>query len=185
MECQECQKRHATLHFSQTINGEKKEVHVCEICAKEKGYMTYPGEDMYTLHNLLAGLFNFEQGPMKQTPQQEGMSLKSDLQCPHCSMTFSHFKKVGKFGCATCYETFSSRLDPIFRRVHSGNTKHHGKIPTRKGEHLHTRKKIAAYKDELEQLIDKEEFEEAAIVRDKIRALESSDELPDKEVGDD
>lgn len=185
MECQECQKRPAKLHFSQTINGEKKEVRVCEICAKEKGYVTYPGEDMYTLHNLLAGLFNFEQGSVKQTAQQDAMALKDDLQCPHCSMTFSHFKRIGKFGCATCYETFSSRLNPIFRRVHSGNTKHSGKIPTRQGVHLHAKKQIASYKEELQHLIENEEFEKAAIIRDKIRALDEPNGTSDEEAGED
>lgn len=179
MQCQECQERQATLHFTQTVNGEKKQMHVCEKCAKEKGYVTYPGEDMYTLHNLLAGLFNFDQEAMKPAAEHEKLTLKKELECPHCSMTFTQFKKVGKFGCATCYETFSAHLDPIFRRVHSGNTKHSGKIPKRQGSHLHTKKQIEIYQGELQQLIEKEEFEEAAIMRDKIRALKI-----DKEAGE-
>lgn len=176
MECQECQSRQATLHFSQTVNGEKKEFHMCERCAKEKGYVSYPGEDMYTLHNLLAGLFNFDQQPVKQNATHEGNPFKNTLQCSHCSMTFNHFKKVGKFGCATCYQTFSPHLDPIFRRVHSGNTKHHGKIPRRKGNHLHAKKQLELYREELQQLIEEEEFEEAAVLRDKIRSIEATNE---------
>jgi len=179
VQCQECEERQATLHFSQTINGEKKEIHVCEKCAKDKGYVTYPGEDMHTLHNLLAGLFNFDQESMKPTAQHEQLTLKRDLECPDCSMTFTQFKKVGKFGCATCYETFSSHLDPIFKRVHSGNTKHNGKIPKRKGSNLHTKKQIETYKEQLQELIKTEEFEEAAVIRDKIRALQA-----DKEAGE-
>lgn len=179
MQCQECHERPASLHFSQTINGEKRKIHVCEKCAKDKGYVTYPGEDMYTLHHLLAGLFNFEPETMKPSTPHENLSLKKGLECPNCSMSFSQFKKIGKFGCATCYQTFSSHLDPIFRRVHSGNTKHNGKIPKRKGSHLHVQKQIESYKEELQQLIEKEEFEEAAVVRDKIRGLQTNDEAGD------
>src|SRR5690625_5391316 len=77
-------------------------------------------------------------------------------------MTFSEFKRVGKFGCAACYHTFSTRLDPIIRRVHSGNTKHFGKIPKRKGGNLHMKKQLEVYKNELQKLIENEAFEEAA-----------------------
>ncbi|WP_099156822.1 UvrB/UvrC motif-containing protein [Virgibacillus ndiopensis] len=170
MECQECQKRPATLHFTQVMNGTKKEVHVCEVCAKEKGYMTYP-EEGYSLHNLLTDLFNFESAPLGNTSGDTFMPPK-ELQCPQCEMTFTEFKRVGKFGCATCYHTFSNRLDPIFRRVHSGNTKHHGKLPKRKGGDLHAKKQMESLKTELKHLIENEAFEEAATVRDKIKDLE-------------
>lgn len=169
MECQECQKRPATLHFTQVINGNKIESHVCEICAKEKGYMTYP-EEGYSLHNLLAGIFNFESAQVG-SPDSQAFKKAQALQCPKCKLTFSQFKRVGKFGCATCYETFSERLDPILRRVHSGNVKHHGKIPKREGGHLRTKQKLETYKKELQELIESEEFEQAAVVRDKIRDL--------------
>ncbi|WP_347836218.1 hypothetical protein [Gracilibacillus sp. JCM 18860] len=62
MECQECQQNPATLHFAQVINGEKKEIHVCHQCAKEKGYVP-PEDESYSLHNLLSGFFNLIQMP--------------------------------------------------------------------------------------------------------------------------
>lgn len=170
MDCQECHKRPAALHFTQVINGNKTEIHVCEICAKEKGYMSYP-EEGYSLHNLLTGLFNFDTSLM-ENKQNSSYKQTEELQCPQCDMTISEFKRVGKFGCAECYHTFSEQLDPIFRRVHSGNTKHYGKIPTRKGGDLHAKKQVALYRSELQRLIENEAFEEAAEVRDKIKNLE-------------
>ncbi|PAV27928.1 hypothetical protein CIL05_19805 [Virgibacillus profundi] len=180
MKCQECQQRPATLHFTRVINGNKTEVHVCEVCAKEKGYMTYP-EDGYSLHNLLSGLFSFDSTKVG-SHQDHTFQQVHELQCPKCEMTFSEFKRIGKFGCAACYETFAQRLDPIFRRVHSGNTKHFGKIPKRKGGDLHKKKQLEDYKTELQDLIESEAFEEAAQVRDKIRALENHQ--GDSEAGD-
>lgn len=175
MECQECQKRKATLHFTQLVNNSLSEIHVCEVCAKEKGYMTYPGEG-YSLHNLLAGLFNFDQTQFGSQSFKQPMEEK---RCPKCNMSLSNFRRVGKFGCTECYHTFAAQLDPIFKRVHSGNTKHHGKIPKRKGGDLHIKKQVQAYKEELHRLIQDEAFEEAAKVRDKIKALEQ-----DKEAGE-
>lgn len=182
MDCQECNKRPATLHFTQIIYGNKTEVHVCEICAKEKGYTAYP-EGAYSLHNLLSGLFNFDTSKIDNT-NTEAFEQKKELKCPKCDLSFTQFKHIGKFGCATCYQTFSERLDPVLRRVHSGNTKHYGKIPKRKGGNLHMKKQLETYKIELQRLIEEEAFEEAAKIRDMIKSLKMSDDSSQPKAGD-
>ncbi|MGM8365534.1 UvrB/UvrC motif-containing protein [Virgibacillus sp. W0181] len=179
MECQECHKRPASLHFTQVVNGNKTEMHVCEVCAKKKGYMNYP-EEGYSLHHLLSGLFNFDNQQL-DGHQEDPFQKVEELQCQKCKLTFNQFQRVGKFGCASCYDTFSEKLDSIFRRVHSGNTKHYGKIPRRKGGDLHTKKQLESYRDQMQQLIEKEAFEDAAKVRDKIKELERLN----KKAGDD
>lgn len=174
MKCSECKKRSATLHFTQIINGQKTEIQVCEICATQKGYMNQT-EDAYSLHDLLTGLFNF--GSSQIEVQNENIfSEIEELQCPKCNITFNDFQQIGKFGCANCYDAFKIKLDSIFRRVHSGNTKHNGKIPKRKGNHLHTKKELELYRIRLQQLIEQEEFEKAAVVRDQIKKLEANEE---------
>src|SRR5690625_5380669 len=94
--------------------------------------MTYP-EEGYTLHNLLSGLFNFEPGQMGSHNKEHAFKQTQTLQCPKCQLTFSQFKRVGKFGCATCYETFSDRLVRIFPPLLRANGKPNGKIPKLKG----------------------------------------------------
>lgn len=180
MKCQECEDREATLHLRQVLNGQKTEIHVCEVCAKEKGYKMYP-EEGYSLHHLLSGLFNYDTQKLGEE-QNTSYREKTDLQCPQCKLTFSEFKRVGKFGCKQCYETFSEKLDPIFRRVHSGNSTHQGKIPKRNSEDMHIKKKLESYRIELKRLVEEEEFEEAANVRDIIKEMEK--ELRQKEAGD-
>lgn len=170
MECQECHQRPATLHYTQVINGDKAEVHICEQCAKEKGYMNYD-EDNYSLHSLLSGLFNFESIPLAENKSATYAPRKKYV-CDKCGMSYDEFTRVGKFGCAECYKTFDERLNPIFRRVHSGNTKHEGKVPKRIGGNIHLKKELNQLKQNLQALIQKEEFEEAAKVRDQIRSLE-------------
>src|SRR5690625_3220893 len=141
MLCQECKKRPATLHFKQFISGQKSEVHLCDVCAKDKGYMAMP-EENYSLHDLLSGIFNFDTHSLDS--QKEAFQRTREWQCQQCGLSISEFKRFGKFGCATCYESFANHLDPILRRVHSGNTKHHGKIPKRQGGSLHTKKELQA-----------------------------------------
>lgn len=182
MVCQECNQRPAALHFTKIINGEKKEIHICDKCAQEKGDLfMQSGANGFSINNLLAGLLNIE--PFLQQKKTSTFPHVEELKCKNCHLTFKEFVHVGKFGCATCYEAFKDSLDPILKRVHGGNTAHVGKIPERLGESIHLRKQIKDLKSELKALIDQEEFEQAALVRDQIRLLEKGDEAAAEERG--
>ncbi|MEH6992313.1 UvrB/UvrC motif-containing protein [Neobacillus drentensis] len=171
MICQECNQRPAALHFTKIINGEKTEVNLCEKCAQEKGEMfMFTGGSGFTFNNLLAGLLNSDSTVQKQN--QNTFHQEEVLQCSGCSMTFPQFIKVGRFGCAHCYETFKEQLPPVLRRLHSGNWSHSGKIPKRIGGGIHLKKQVENLKSELKELIQQEEFEKAAQIRDEIRTLE-------------
>ncbi|MBM4764972.1 UvrB/UvrC motif-containing protein [Bacillus sp. B15-48] len=171
MICQECNERPATLHFTNFSNGEKTEIHLCERCAQEKGEMSWlsqgPG---FSINNLLQGILNIKSSFQEQS--KDPFKQETILQCERCSMTFPQFVKVGRFGCANCYDTFREHLTPVSRRLHSGNSIHNGKIPQRIGGTLQLQKNITNLKQTLNELIAKEEFEKAVEVRDQIRSLE-------------
>jgi len=169
MICENCQSKQATLHFTKIINGNKNEYHLCEDCAKEKGEMIPYNDSGFFFNNLLSGLLNFE--PMKEHGQQMATSPEQ-LRCKKCGLTFSQFKKTGKFGCHDCYNYFEPQLEPIFRRIH-GNSQHIGKVPRRSGENIKLKKEISSLKDQLQQKVQSEEFEDAAKLRDKIKDLET------------
>lgn len=168
MKCQECQNP-ATLHFTKIINGEKMEMHLCEQCAKNKGDI-FPGQNSFSIHNLLSGLLHFD-SPV-QTSGTNKLPSFDQLQCKQCGMTYQQFAKIGRFGCANCYETFKNKLDPLLKRVHGGNTFHSGKIPKRGGSRIYMKKRLADLKREMQTCIQNEEFEKAAEIRDEIRSLE-------------
>ena len=167
MLCENCKQNPATLHFTKIVNGKKNEFHLCEHCAKEKGEVIGDNNNGFSFHHLLSGLLNFDQ-VMGNSPVQ---TSSETTKCQTCGLTFLQFKKTGKFGCSDCYTFFENQLDPIFRRIH-GNSIHVGKVPARSGAKLHLKKKITNLKEELQHKIIKEEFEEAAKLRDQIRALE-------------
>lgn len=175
MICSECNKRPATLHFTQIINGEKTEVNVCELCAQNEGYIT-SFDEPFSLHDLLTGLFNVtsKTGQMNLNKGHFFDHLPS-LKCEHCQLTFENFQRIGKFGCANCYEAFQPRIDSVIRRVHSGNVEHNGKIPKRTGGKLQLKKDLTKHREYLKQLIQAEKFEEAAVIRDQIREMEKDE----------
>ncbi|MBR2564190.1 MAG: UvrB/UvrC motif-containing protein [Paenibacillus sp.] len=166
MLCQECNKRPATLHFTKIVNGEKTEFHICESCAREKGEMIPGTAGGFSIHNLLSGLLDFD-----PAGKSAGAVPAKALQCEECGMTYAQFSKIGRFGCSSCYKYFDSRLDPLFRRVH-GSTSHVGKVPARAGGRIKVKRQIADLKQNLQQSIAQEEFEQAAQIRDQIRKLE-------------
>lgn len=168
MLCPECGKRPATLHYTKIVNGDKTEFHLCEVCAQEKGeYM--PGfENGFSFHQLLSGLLNFE--PSTSDLNSHATLKPQMLRCPTCGLTYSQFSKIGRFGCADCYQSFRDRLDPLFRRVH-GHSQHRGKIPERTKGELRIRRQLEKLKEELALKVRAEEFEEAARLRDQIRSL--------------
>jgi protein arginine kinase activator len=172
MICQECKERPATFHFTKVINGEKTEVHICEHCAQENSELImFNGSTGFSLNTLLTGLLNIE-ADLHQKKEQNVFQSSDELQCKRCKMTFSQFKKIGRFGCSNCYHTFNSYITPILRRVHGGNTVHAGKIPKRIGGDIHIRKQIEGLKNKIHNFILQEEFEQAAEARDEIRSLE-------------
>ncbi|HZW49955.1 MAG TPA: UvrB/UvrC motif-containing protein [Bacillota bacterium] len=167
MLCQECQKKTANVHLTQMVNGQKTELYLCETCAAKHSpfgiNLVFPIQ--FSMHHLLSGLMQETEVP---TPEQ---GEKADLlTCPFCGMTFDQFKRQGRFGCAQCYDTFSDRLPPLFRRIH-GSHQHTGKIPLRAGKELQFQNRLAKLKQQLQQAIAEEAFERAATLRDEIKQL--------------
>lgn len=167
MLCQECNNNIATIRVRKTINGEKQEMYLCETCAKEVGdYFMEQSNPLQGINPLLASLLNSDNIIGKKQTKQEL------LQCPKCKMTFKQFQNVTKFGCVECYETFLTKLEPVFRKVQSGNTVHTGKIPKRAGGSIQIQREIGELRRKLDSQIKNEEFENAAVTRDEIRELE-------------
>jgi protein arginine kinase activator len=164
MICQECGKRPATLHFTKIVNGDKNEFHICETCAREKGEMIPGTSNGFSIHNLLSGLLDFE-------PSSVSAAKSQAIRCEHCGLTYSQFSKLGRFGCGSCYKSFSEKLDPLFKRVH-GNIVHVGKVPKRSGGIIQYKREIDTLKKEMMTHIEREEFEQAAKIRDQIREIE-------------
>ncbi len=157
MICQICKKNEATVHYTELSNSKMVEIHLCEKCALEKGVSFKPH---LLLADLMAGLVELEKSP----------SLQRDEKCSNCGLTYSGFRETGRLGCAKCYETFKQSLGALLKNIHGSST-HAGKVPAVAYEVDRTiiLKKL---RERLRKLVEREEFEEAARVRDEIRKLE-------------
>ena len=88
-------------------------------------------------------------------------------------MTYDEFRNTGKFGCSDCIDTFKQRLMPVVRNIQGYDT-HAGKIPKRAGGSYRVQKDIEKLKLQLKQAVEKEEYEKAAQLRDKIKEMEEN-----------
>lgn len=160
MKCEKCGKNEATTHIRSVVNGVVREYNLCSTCAAESGYSG-------GTHNSLAGMLASMFGEFLNT----GIPANT-VKCPICGATFSDIAKSGKVGCAECYKTFQSDLMPYLKRVH-GSTKHVGVVPNSAPIMVVNKEEtVETLRMELNRLVSEERYEEAAVVRDKIKEME-------------
>jgi protein arginine kinase activator len=164
MLCEICKKNPATVHYTKIVNGKIEEMHLCEECAANNSELNF--DSPFSFHKLWTGL-------IEDFPDNKYEKKVEKLTCPFCGLNYSQFRQIGKFGCAKCYEVFKDNLIPLFKGIH-GHDKHVGKIPVRANRKAANERKIEKLKEKLNELIQKEAFEEAAKVRDQIKELEKS-----------
>jgi protein arginine kinase activator len=89
-------------------------------------------------------------------------------------MKQSDFKKNGRLGCPACYSAFEEELAPMLKAMHR-QVRHVGKVPPHSPPPEAGATDNAAERVRLQRLLDaavaREAFEEAARLRDQIRAL--------------
>jgi protein arginine kinase activator len=157
MLCSICKEKEATVHLTNIAGDKMQKVDLCEECAKSKG-MNDP--TAFSLADQLFGL-----GAALEIEQAGG---GTGLKCPACGFTQADFKKAGRLGCPGCYKTFAEPLEGLLKTMHKG-TRHVGKAPEslRQSRDLSDRLKLLQKK--LGKAIEREDFEEAAILRDEIK----------------
>ena len=166
MKCQRCNKNEATTYIKRNINGNITETALCTDCAKETGQI-----DMnFGFTNLFSNLFADFAYPSMGV-------IGEAVTCPVCHSTFDDIARTGKVGCAKCYEVFSNQLIPTIRdfqrkTIHSGKRPDGKSIESNSVKEPSEKEKLEA---ELKNAIETQNFEYAAELRDKIKALGESE----------
>lgn len=165
MMCEDCGIRTANFHLMTIINGEKVERNLCPVCMA-KHQKQIPGMDLTNLAGILNNILENKTGKGKQEIDPE----LAQITCEQCGMTYGEFQKCGMLGCANCYKAFKEPMNALLKRLH-GNTQHAGRIPDGAHSGVSIRINIDRLKQKLQVAIADEEYEQAAKIRDAIRAL--------------
>jgi protein arginine kinase activator len=153
MKCEICQINDASVHFKQVQEGEARELYVCEQCAAQNGFD--PGSPM-ALTDFLFGV----------GVQAETVPPDDRKKCHSCGMGWKEFNKKSRLGCQSCYEDFATELAPMIEAMQNG-LRHVGKVPACAVMDVELESLQAA----LDRAVGLEDFEEAAILRDRMRDL--------------
>jgi protein arginine kinase activator len=158
--CQKCQNP-ATLHITEVLGENQfEELHLCEQCANK--YLYEPQNNK--IGAAKGGAAEGREGDEALLGQHE---------CPHCGIKFVEFRNTGRLGCPHDYQAFREDLLPLLENIH-GEVRHSGKVPRRLPQNKESQSELIQLRNRLKQAVTKEDYEEAAKLRDSIKRLEEA-----------
>jgi protein arginine kinase activator len=164
MKCHLCDNA-ASVHLTDIINKKKREMHLCEDCARLNHLIPEPQQQL-NVPALLQFLLGQSTGAVSKET--------GALMCPQCGMKYAQFRAQGRLGCPADYDAFHAELEPLIERVHR-HTRHEGKMPA----HFRAKRQAALLVDLREQLqtaVREERYEDAAQLRDQLQKAGAQDE---------
>lgn len=166
MKCELCGQRTAVVFVQQISGKSRTEVRLCAECAKERGLNRMEGDISQTLASLLSSL------PTAKSPVPDSPPRAKN--CPSCATSFEELKKRGQAACPACYEHFGAEL---FRKLYpeTRSRRYSGRLPERLAACRSILLDLAQTRERLRAAVEAEDFETAALCRDRIRELEGED----------
>lgn len=166
MKCQHCNNNEATTYIKKNINGRVTEMHLCSECAAELGVMDEFSPESF-FNDTFFGSFLGAGVP--------AMNILSGIDhCEYCGSTFNDIVKNGRVGCANCYSKFEDRLQQSITKMHGNAAKHIGKNVTytqEADEEKTAVTELEKLKNQLREAVKEQRFEDAAVLRDKIKEM--------------
>lgn len=156
MICDICHQKEAVIHFTQIVSNKVTKMHFCASCASKQGIsgLDLTDKPFDLLSKFLSAL------ALPET--------FTDTKCPNCGKMLSEFKEDGKLGCQECWNVFRQDIVPLLKKLHG---KTHQKFSSVVSAQSRVSAKIRTLQGKLQEAVKKEEFEEAARVRDEIRNI--------------
>lgn len=169
MLCERCHAHPATVHMVQVVNGYRKEEHLCSECAEKEhvfqkeqsffgsGFFDSPLDHFFG-GSMLGHLLEDPFGTRTLEDQGGGQFIEvSPEKLPENESSYNRFKE-------SIRPSFQKGKNEI--SVNEPKAKEKADAPAESEE-------LQALRKELKSCVDREDFERACEVRDKIKALES------------
>ena len=157
LDCSEC-KNPISVHYSEIVGGKCTNTGMCDSCPQlQKRLKGIPFEDQESSHTGGTGLV-----------------------CGECGTTLANVKVSHRVGCSHCYDVFGDVLIHELVLAHAifpGIIKQKKSIPMHIGrgpgetQEISPSLKLIALNEALEATLKKEDYEQAAMLRDQIKEL--------------
>ena len=164
MLCQNCKRNDAGVHLKRIVGGESAEIHLCSVCAAALG-----------VRDAVTGFSPF--GDMLGNLSGTGnmRSANRVLRCETCGFSFEDIARTGLPGCPDCYRIFTVKLRPTIGKIH-GRAVFKGKAPKKYDSPTVNGSEIAVLREQLQKVVEAEDYETAALLRDRIRQLQKGED---------
>lgn len=186
--CMKCDKQ-ATHKITKIVDGKVHDIFLCDEHAQEfSPYIKQPHQHQAHLVQLLQQILKQQEDLAASQPDEE-----DNLTCPNCGLKFSLYRKTLLLGCSDCYEAFEEQLLPDLRRMHgvgaqdplddvvleeeraapASATALEVAVEPDTKDLAQGALSVEEIKTRMQKIIENEDFEEAARLRDSIRTLEN------------
>lgn len=166
MKCQHCEKP-ATFHITELT--EPSGPHILHLC--EEHARSYLSQESASPAASVAGVLA-KQLKLGQTADE--LAKLDQTECPVCGITFFDFRNAGRLGCPYDYTVFEKDLVPLMVNIHDSQ-EHRGKRPKRMAPTADKQAELIRLRREMEQAVEREDYEKASELRDRLRVLESNE----------
>lgn len=168
MKCERCQRNDATQAVRAEKDGKACELFVCDACARETPKI--PGA--VSLADILFSLGK-PAAPAPDSADAAAAGVAKEpaaavAACPACGLTRDTLRDRRRFGCPVCYDAFGDDVQAFLRELQYGDA-HVGRTPRKAA----IQRRLALLQSSLSEAIATQRYEEAARLRDQIKALET------------
>ena len=166
--CEECGVNEACYTISVMMGGQVTQRHLCAECMAKMNMNLAAGN----VKHLLSAIMNAISGSVEEAVANANEESDEDaaIVCERCGTSLRQFTKSGKLGCPGCYQAFREQLTPMLQQIH-GRVQHAGRKPLNTEAAQRLRSEQEELTRQMEQAVAMEDFETAAILRDRLKAL--------------
>lgn len=152
MLCDNCKEKPAKYFFKNLVGGQENIFHLCEQCARKKNLLGDKKKSPIEVLNMMSEAISHDD---------------HRVICPVCCLSLAEFKKIARFGCSNCLSVFEPYIRTLIKEVQESE-KHIGKRTKAGGRRA---VEIFRLREELRRALEKEDYEDAAQIRDKLKTL--------------
>lgn len=160
MICNRCKQNVATVKFTEVVDGQAVQHHLCRDCYE-------------ACRNDATGFSVEVPKPSQQTKKRvsAGAHREAMARCLSCGTSLNHILESADVGCANCYVTFGQEIESMLEAFHCSLV-HRGKSFVFDDERTRISLELQSKRLLLRNMLKAEKYEEAACLRDEIAALE-------------
>lgn len=159
MKCDICKENDAVIFLKEVRFNQKTELHLCIDCARERGF-AQPKDDF---------------DPEKISLEKIISAMSEKRSCKLCGRSLDDIQRYKAVGCPGCYSNFTKEIKIILNK--NGEERNYlGSFPKHVSDGRCSLEDRINLQEKLAESVAREDYEKAAIYRDKIKELDKKDE---------